>query len=134
MATKKPTTTSRTRATAKPAAKATQKSMTPTKLQNLAARPSYDDILGEDQLVDASGVFRVTSAISQAQQGHDEDESMFPSASGSLPRITRSDFDDGPTIDDNLGERLIQDEAAQAEKRARLNTLAARAKARNRTR
>jgi hypothetical protein len=134
MATKKPPTTSRTRPSARPAAKSTQKPMTPSKLQNLAARPSYDDMLGDEQLVDASGVFRVTSAITQAQQGHDEDDSMFPGHSGSLP-IARGDFvDDGPTLDDNLGERVIQDEAAQAEKRARLNTLAARAKARNRTR
>lgn len=134
MATKKPPTTSRTRPTAKAAAKPTPKPMTPSKLQNLAGRPSYDDMLGDEQLVDASGVFRVTSAITQAQQGHDEDESMFPSASGSLPVMRTSDFDDGPTVDDSLGEGSIQDEAAQAEKRARLNTLAARAKARNRTR
>ena len=141
MATKKPTSSSSSR-TAKPAAaarsSATPKPTTPGKLHNLAARPSYDDILGEDQLVDASGVFRVTSAITQAQTGHDEDESMFPDHSAVMraQRAAGSDFvDDGPTVDDALKDRIaIDDETAAVEKRQRLATLAARAKARNRTR
>ncbi|HVK84958.1 MAG TPA: hypothetical protein VM513_12655 [Kofleriaceae bacterium] len=121
--------------TPKPASKPAPKATSPGKLHNLAARPSFTDMLDE-QLVDQSGVFRVTSAIAQAQTGHEEDDGIFPGASGSLP-IARGgeDFrDDGPTLEDPLADRIIQDEAADAEKRARLATLAARAKARNRTR
>ena len=138
MATKKPTSSSsssRTKPAGKPASKPTPKATSPGKLHNLAARPSFNDMLDE-QLADNSGVFRVTSAIAQAQAGHEEDDAIFPGASGSLP-IARGgeDFrDDGPTLEDPLADRVIQDEAAQVEKRGRLATLAARAKARNRTR
>lgn len=135
MATKKPTSSSaRSKSTPKPSAASQPRAMTPSKLQNLAARPSYDDML-DDQLVDQSGVFRVTAAIQQAQTGHEEDAPVFPGASGSLPIARGGDFqDDGPTLEDPLAERVIQDEASLAEKRQRLATLAARAKARNRTR
>lgn len=137
MATKKPTSSSSSRKpTPKPAAKPAP--TTPAKLHNLAARPSYDDMLGaDDQLVDHSGVFRVTAAITQAQTGHDEDESMFPDHSAVMraQRAGVSDFvDDGPTVDDALRDRVVETEAQAAEKRQRLTTLAARAKARNRTR
>jgi hypothetical protein len=136
MATKKPTSSSaRSKSTPKPAAASQPRAMTPSKLQNLAARPSYDDMLADDQLVDQSGVFRVTAAIQQAQTGHEEDATLFPGASGSLPIARGGDFqDDGPTLEDPLAERVIQDESSLAEKRQRLATLAARAKARDRTR
>lgn len=124
----------KTRKPAAPQPRPQPRPMTPSKLQNLAARPSFDDML-DDQLVDQSGVFRVTAAIQQAQTGHEEDEPVFPGASGSLPIARGGDFeDDAPTLEDPLAERVLQDEASLAEKRQRLATLAARAKARNRTR
>ena len=58
MATKRPT-----RSSSKPKAATRQ----PSRLENLAARKHSFDETSEEQLVDHSGVFRVTSAISQAQ-------------------------------------------------------------------
>ena len=66
----------------------------PTRLQNLAARPSYDDM--DDQLVDASGVFRVTSSIAQAQTGHDEEPTRrFPNDDACWHYLVRSRWPDG---------------------------------------
>ncbi len=102
----------------------------PGKLVNLAARQqsSFDETM-DDQLVDASGVFRVTSAIQQAQTGHDEEAGMrFPSDS-LVMQAQRDGFrDDGPTIDEAVEEHSIEDEALRAERRARLATLASRAR------
>jgi hypothetical protein len=119
---------SRSKAAAKPAP--------PTRLQNLAARPSYDDMtLGDDQLVDNSGVFRVTSSIAQAQAGH-EDEPSPRFASDSLVMAAQRDGfrDEGPTINDVVEESSVEDEATQALRRERLTTLAARARARTKRR
>jgi hypothetical protein len=106
----------------------------PGRLQNLAARPPGDED-EDDQLVDHSGVFRVTSAISQAQTGHDEDVSMrFPSES-LVMQAQRDGFrEDGATLEDVVEERSAEDAVTRAEKRQRLATLAARAQARQRPR
>jgi hypothetical protein len=123
MATKKPP-SSKSRTTTKPAPQ-------PTRLQNLAAKPaSFDDTI-DDQLVDASGVFRVTSSITQAQTGHDEDQGLrFPSDSLAIQAQRDGFRDDGPTIDEAVEDKLLDDEATQATKRQRLATLAARNQAR----
>jgi len=117
MATKKPS---------KPVPKKPQPAkVSPKKLENLAARPSFDDM--DDQLVDHSGVFRVTSAIAQEQVGHDED-SVQRFASDSLVMAAQRDGfrEDGPTLDEPIdSELVIEDEATAAIKRQRLATLAA---------
>ena len=103
----------------------------PSRLENLAARKhsSFEDVTLDDQLVDQSGVFRVTSAISQAQTGHDEGTSgRFPSDSLVLQAQRDGFRDDGPTIDEAVEEHSVEDEAARAERKARLATLAARAR------
>jgi hypothetical protein len=103
----------------------------PSRLENLAARKhaSFDDVTLDDQLVDQSGVFRVTSAISQAQTGHDEGTSgRFPSDSLVLQAQRDGFRDDGPTIDEAVEEHSIEDEATRAERKSRLATLAARAR------
>ncbi len=98
----------------------------PTRLQNLAARPAALDDTIDEQLVDHSGVFRVTSAISQAQTGHDEDASMrFPSDSLVMQAQREGFREDGPTIDEVVDDNLVEDEATRAQKRERLKTLAA---------
>lgn len=106
----------------------------PGRLQNLAARPTSFDEDGEDeQLVDNSGVFRVTSALQQAQVGHDEDQSMrFPSESLVMQAQAEGFREDGVTLDDTVAESSIQDDTVRAEKAARLATLAARARSRQR--
>ena len=99
----------------------------PKKLQNLAAKPpSFDDTLDE-QLVDHSGVFRVTSAIQKEQIGHDEDASPRFANDSLVMAAQRDGFpDDGPTLNDALGDELvIDDETSVATKRQRLATLAA---------
>jgi len=109
----------------------------PGRLQNLAARPtSFDDLTIDDQLVDNSGVFRVTAALQQAQVGHDEEQSMrFPSDSLVMQAQADGFRDDGVTIDEAVTDHAVEDEASKAEKAARLATLAARARqARSRTR
>jgi hypothetical protein len=123
MATKKPQ-----RPTPKPAARTPQKP--PSRLENLAAKKhqSFDDLTIDDQLVDASGVFRVTSAITQAQVGHGEESARFANDS-LVMQAQRDGFpDDGPTIDQAVEEHSIEDEASRAEKKSRLATLAARAR------
>ena len=127
MSTKKPP--SKTKPAAKPAPKAA-----PTRLQNLAARPpaSFDDTIDE-QLVDHSGVFRVTSQIAQAQTGHDEEPTTrFPNESLVMAAQRDAFRDDGPTLDGALDDVVIDDEAVRAVKRERLATLAARNQTRRR--
>ncbi len=105
-----------------------------SRLQNLAARPpQFGEDAEDEQLVDNSGVFRVTSAIAQAQTGHAEDDAtMFPNES-LVMRAQKSGYgDDGPTLDEAVEERRVVDEAARAEKKARLATLVARGQAKTR--
>lgn len=120
MATRKPT-SSRSKQAPQPQ---------PGKLVNLAARQqsSLDETMDE-QLVDASGVFRVTSAIQQAQTGHDEESGMRFASDSLVMQAQRDGFrDDGPTLDDAVDDHVIDDETQRAERRARLATLAARAR------
>jgi hypothetical protein len=86
----------------------------------------------DDQLVDNSGVFRVTSALQQAQIGHAEDSLRFPSDSLVMNAQADGFRDDGVTLDEAITEHSVEDEAARAEKAARLATLAARARSRRR--
>jgi hypothetical protein len=106
-------------------------------LQNLAARPqnvSFEDTMDE-QLVDNSGVFRVTTAIARDQIGHDDDNSpRFASDSLVMAAQTAGFREDGPTLDDVVEENVPEDEATAALRRERLATLAARAQARPRSR
>ena len=123
MATKKP---SKPVPKKQPAARSSGETKTsPRKLENLAARPSYDDM--DDQLVDTSGVFRVTSAIAQEQVGHEDDSvQRFPSDSLVMAAQRDGFREDGPTLDEPIdSELVIEDEAAAATKRQRLATLAA---------
>jgi hypothetical protein len=115
MATKKPPASA-----SKPKPKAA-----PSRLENLAARqPSFDDTLDE-QLVDHSGVFRVTTEIAKAQTGHGDDSSpRFPNDSLAMAAQRDGFRDPEPTIDESIE---IEDEATLAVKRQRLATLAARA-------
>jgi hypothetical protein len=117
MPTKKPTRSD------KPKAK-TAPQPPPPRLTNLAAKPhNFDDTIDE-QLVDHSGVFRVTSAIAQAQTGHAEDDGMrFPNDS-LVMRAQRDGFKETPG-EDTIDESLIEDETTAATKRQRLATLAA---------
>ncbi|MEO7093669.1 MAG: hypothetical protein ABI175_10490 [Polyangiales bacterium] len=97
----------------------------PTRLQNLAARPSYDDM--DDQLVDASGVFRVTSSIAQAQTGHDEEPTRrFPNDSLVMAAQRDGFREEAPAVDDAAD---LEAEATLALRRERAATLAARAQA-----
>ncbi|MDQ3337175.1 MAG: hypothetical protein M4D80_18590 [Myxococcota bacterium] len=99
----------------------------PKKLQNLAAAPpSFDDTIDE-QLVDHSGVFRVTSAIQKEQIGHDEEASPRFANDSLVMAAQRDGFpDDGPTLNDALGDELaVDDETSIVAKRQRLATLAA---------
>lgn len=125
MATKKPQSSR-----PKPAAGKPRTTPAPPRLENLAARKqaSFDDATLDDQLVDHSGVFRVTSAITQAQTGHDEESRRFPSDSLVMAAQRDGFRDDGPTIDEAVEEHAVEDEATSAERKARLATLAARAR------
>jgi hypothetical protein len=99
----------------------------PTQLQNLAARPQGLDDTIDDQLVDHSGVFRVTSAITQAQTGHNEERGLRFASDSLVMQAQRDGIkDDGPTIDEAVEDHVIDDETVRAEKRQRLATLAAR--------
>lgn len=101
-------------------------------LQNLAARPpGFDDTIDE-QMVDTSGVFRVTSAIQQAQTGHDEDQGMRFASDSLVMQAQKDNFRDLP--EDTIDEHLVDDEATAAVKRQRLATLAARNEALSRRR
>lgn len=121
---KKPVAASRSKPKAAPAR------TSPGKLHNLAARPSYSDMNEEEQLVDNSGVFRVTTEIARAQIGHDEDDDRFASDS-LVMKAQRENFrEDGPTVTQAVDDHVVEDEAFQAQRRERLATLAARAQAR----
>jgi hypothetical protein len=124
MATKKPI---------KPDAKPTPAKTSPRKLENLAARPSFDETLDE-QLVDNSGVFRVTTAIAREQIGHDDDNAPRFANDSLVMRAQRDGFrDDAVTLDEPVdSEVVIEDEAAAAAKRQRLATLAALAQKKRR--
>jgi len=122
MATKKAPTKSR------PEAKPVKKPV----LQNLAARPPGLDDTIDEQMVDTSGVFRVTSAIQQAQTGHDEEQGMRFANDSLVMAAQRDSFRDLP--EDTIDENLVDDEATLAVKRQRLATLAARNEALNRRR
>jgi hypothetical protein len=129
MATKKPS-----RSSSKP------KAQTPPpqkgRLQNLAAKPTAfgDEPTMDDQLVDNSGVFRVTAAIARDQIGHDEDDDRF--ASDSLVMKAQADGfrERGPALDEVTEEVAVDDDAAAALKRERLRALAARDLARRQRR
>lgn len=119
-----------------PATKSKTPAKQPSRLENLAARKqaTFDDVTLDDQLVDHSGVFRVTTAIAQAQTGHDEGTSTrFPNDS-LVMAAQRDGFPDEPTIDEAVEERTVEDETSTAERKARLATLAARARQQSRTR
>jgi acetyl esterase/lipase len=117
----------------KPSPKSKPKPQQPSRLQNLAAKPTNFDDTIDDQLVDNSGVFRVTSALQQAQIGHDEDQSLrFPSDSLVIAAQRDGFREDGVTLDEAVTEHSVEDEATRAEKAARLATLAARARQRSR--
>lgn len=110
--------------------KATAKRNQP--LENLAARPSFDEALDE-QLVDHSGVFRVTAAIAQAQTGHDEEATLRFASDSLVMAAQRDGFrEEGVTIEDAVEENVVDDETLRAQKRQRLATLAERARARRR--
>lgn len=97
----------------------------PSRLENLAARqPNFDDTIDE-QLVDHSGVFRVTTEIAKDQIGHGDDSSpRFPNESLVMAAQRDNFREEGPTLDEAVE---IEDEATRAAKRQRLATLAARA-------
>jgi hypothetical protein len=103
----------------------------PSRLQNLAARPPQfgDEAEDEGMIADNSGVFRVTSAIKQAQTGHDEDDAtMFPNNSLVMQAQRDSFREDGTPMTDVVEENAVLDAASQAEKKQRLATLVARSR------
>jgi hypothetical protein len=120
MATKKP---------AKPAPKTS-----PKKLQNLAAEPPSFDEPVDEQLVDHSGVFRVTAAIQRDQVGHGDDTALRFANDSLVMAAQRDGFaDDGATREDALADdNAIDDETSVVAKRQRLATLAALAQKKKR--
>ena len=106
----------------------------PKKLQNLAAKPASFDETVDEQLVDHSGVFRVTSAIQREQVGHGDDTAPRFANDSLVMAAQRDGFpEDGPTLDDALGDdKSIDDETSAATKRERLATLAALAQQKKR--
>lgn len=129
MATKKPS-------VAKPKAKVEPARTSPSRvaaqgargshrLQNLAAKPvTFDDTMDE-QLVDHSGVFRVTTAIAKDQIGHEDDNNPRFASESLVMAAQRDGFrEEGPTIDEEV---IVDAEVTSAAKRQRLATLAARA-------
>jgi hypothetical protein len=104
----------------------------PVQLKNLAARPTSfdDDEVLDEPLADASGVFRVTTAIATSQRGRDEDTTKRFADQSLVMAAQRDGFrEDGPTLDDVVEDHLIEDETVRASKRQRLATLAARVQA-----
>lgn len=94
---------------------------------------SLDDDSGEP-LLDASGTFRVTTQIANAQRGLDENTAkQFPDQSLAMAAQTAGFADDAPTADD-ASDEAVDDDVLRAERRQRLVTLAARAQTRPRTR
>ncbi|HSD85904.1 MAG TPA: hypothetical protein VLB44_00260 [Kofleriaceae bacterium] len=102
--------------------------VTKGRLQNLAAPPSFgDDLTLDDQLVDNSGVFRVTAAIAQAQTGHEDDDPPRFASDSLVMAAQRDGFRQrSPALDDVPEEVAVDDEATAALKRERLRALAAR--------
>jgi hypothetical protein len=96
-----------------------------SRLQNLAAKPvTFDDTMDE-QLVDNSGVFRVTTAIAREQIGHDDDNNPRFASDSLVMAAQRDGFrEEGPTLDEEV---VVEAEVVSAAKRQRLATLAARA-------
>ncbi|HUS32491.1 MAG TPA: hypothetical protein VMZ53_28515 [Kofleriaceae bacterium] len=131
MATKKqPSSRSKTKPAAAPQPKG--------RLHNLAAKPTSfgDEPTMDEQLVDNSGVFRVTAAIARDQIGHDEDAGDPRFASDSLVMAAQRDGfrERGPALDEVTEEVAVDDEAAAVLKRERLRALAARDLARRQRR
>jgi len=136
MAIRRPGSSSRTKPAASSSSKAKVPDKQPSRLVNMAARKqsSLEDVTMDEQLVDHSGVFRVTTAIAQAQTGHGEESTRFPSDSLVMAAQRDAFRDDGPTIDEAVEENAVDDEHARAERKARLATLAARARQQNKSR
>lgn len=84
----------------------------------------------DEQLVDNSGVFRVTTDIARAQIGHDEDDDRFASDSLVMKAQQENFREAGPSIAEVVDDTVVEDEASQAVRRERLATLAARVQAR----
>lgn len=95
------------------------------RLQNLAAKPHSFDETVDEQLVDNSGVFRVTSSIAQAQIGHGDDSNPRFASDSLVMAAQREGFkEEGPTLDEDAE---LEDATMTAAKKQRLATLAARA-------
>jgi hypothetical protein len=75
----------------------------------------------------------VTSAIQQAQTGHDEEQGMRFASDSLVMAAQRDNFRERPG-EDTIDENLVEDETAAAVKRQRLATLAARNEALSRRR
>ena len=112
--------------TKKPSKPIAKSKLSPKKLENLAAKPpSFDDTIDE-QLVDHSGVFRVTAAIQRDQIGHGDDNNPRFASDSLVMAAQRGGFVEEPTLDDPLiDDPVIEDETSVAAKRQRLATLAA---------
>lgn len=114
--------------TKKPSKPAAKPKLSPKKLENLAAKPATFDVdTIDEQLVDHSGVFRVTAAIQRDQIGHgDENNPRFASDSLVMAAAKDGFREDVPTMADAIdSEYVIDDEATAALKRQRLATMAA---------
>lgn len=117
-----------TKKPSKPVAKTapSKPKLSPKKLENLAAKPATFDETIDEQLVDHSGVFRVTTAIQRDQIGHGDDNNPRFASDSLVMAAQRDGFREEPTLEDALGdERFIDDETSVATKRQRLATLAA---------
>ena len=127
-------------ATKKPVSKSKPKAAPPAqkgRLQNLAAKPTSfnDEPTIDDQLVDNSGVFRVTAAIQRDQIGHDDDADPRFASDSLVMAAQRDGFRErGPALDDVTEDVQVDDEAQSALKRERLRALAARDLARRQRR
>ena len=107
------------------------------RLQNLAAKPTSfnDEPTIDDQLVDNSGVFRVTAAIQRDQIGHDDDADPRFASDSLVMAAQRDGFRErGAGLDEVTEEVQVDDDAAAALKRERLRALAARDLARRQRR
>jgi hypothetical protein len=120
-----------TKKSSKPSAKAapaaaSKPKLSPKRLENLAAKPaSFDVDVIDEQLVDHSGVFRVTSAIQRDQIGHDDDNNPRFASDSLVMAAQRDGFREDPADDPLADEAALEDEATAAVKRQRLATLAA---------
>ena len=81
-------------------AAAVKPKLSPKKLENLAASPATFDVDAlDEQLVDHSGVFRVTTAIQREQIGHDDDNSPRFASDSLVMAAQRDGFRDDPADD-----------------------------------